>query len=81
MLFRSLIHIDCDIYASTRTVLELLAARIVPGTVIVFDEYLNYPSWKEHEFRAFQEFVAAGGRRYDYIGFASSHTSVAVVMR
>ncbi len=75
-----LIHIDCDIYSSTRTVLSLLAPRIVKGTVLVFDEYLNYPAWREHEFRAFQEFIAANGLAYRYAGFASSHSSVAVVI-
>lgn len=75
-----LIHIDCDIYSSTRAVLALVAARIVKGTVIVFDEYLNYPSWQAHEFKAFQEFVAASGLNYRYAGFASSHSSVAVVI-
>ena len=74
------IHIDCDIYSSTRTVLNLLGSRIVKDTVIVFDEDLNYPSWREHEYRAFQEFVAAHGLKYRYIGFASSHFSVAVVI-
>jgi hypothetical protein len=74
------IHIDCDIYSSTRTVLAQLQSRIVEGTVIVFDEYLNYPSWREHEFKAFQEFIAASGLSYRYTGFASSHTSVSVVI-
>ena len=74
------VHIDCDIYSSTKTVLNLLSSRIVKGTVIVFDEYLNYPSWREHEYRAFQEFVASRGLKYRYIGFASSHFSVAVVI-
>ena len=74
------IHIDCDIYSSTRTVLNLLSPRIVKGTVIVFDEYLNYPSWREHEFRAFQEFIDSHQLNYRYIGFASSHYSVAVVI-
>lgn len=75
-----LVHIDCDIYASTRTVFELIAPRLVRGSVIVFDEYLAYPSWQQHEYKAFQEYVAAHGVRYRYIGFASSHTSVAVVI-
>ncbi len=72
------IHVDCDIYSSTRTVLAALSPRIVKGTVLVFDEYLNYPAWRNHEFRAFQEFVAERGLHYRYLGFASSHTSVAV---
>lgn len=51
------IHIDCDIYSSTRDIFNLLGHRIIPGTVIVFDEYLNYPSWEQHEYKAFQEFI------------------------
>jgi len=52
----SLLHIDCDLYSSTVTILETLATRIVPGTVIAFDEYLNFVSWREHEAKAFSEF-------------------------
>jgi hypothetical protein len=74
------LHLDCDLYSSTRTVLELLAPRIVPGTVIVLDEYLNYPGWEAHEFKAFQEFVQTSGRHYRYAAFASSQCSVSVVM-
>lgn len=76
-----LLHIDCDLYRSTQTVLRLLAGRIVPGTVIVFDEYLNYPGWEQHEFRAFQEFVAAGRLGYEYVAFASSDCAVAVLVK
>jgi predicted O-methyltransferase YrrM len=72
------LHIDCDIYASTRTVFEHLEKRLVPGSVIVFDEYFNYPGWQQHEFRAFQEFVARGDRGYDYIGFSAERGHVAV---
>lgn len=72
------IHVDCDLYSSTTTVLQLLASRIVSGSIILFDEYLNYPAWQQHEFKAFQEFVVQTGRSYRYIGFASSAYSVAV---
>lgn len=60
-------NVDCDIYSSTRQVLTLLADRIVPGSVIVFDEYLGYEGWREHEFRAFQEAVIEYGWRYEYL--------------
>ena len=76
----SLLHIDCDLYESTHVVLSALAERIVPGTVIVFDEYVNYPGWKQHEFRAFQEFVKAGSRHYEYLGFVPKHQQVCVRM-
>lgn len=72
------VHIDCDIYSSTRTVLEQLAPRLVPGTIVVFDEYLNYPGWREHEFLAFAEAVRRYRIPYTYFGYASAHQSVAV---
>lgn len=62
-------HVDCDLYSATRTLLDLLAERIVPGSVLVFDEYLCTPRWREDEFRAFQEAVLANGWRYDYLAF------------
>jgi len=72
------VHVDSDLYSSAVTVLEGLASRVVAGTIILFDEYINYPGWEQDEFRAFQEFVARHGVAYEYIGFASSHHSVAV---
>jgi hypothetical protein len=74
------IHVDSDLYSSAQTVLGLLRDRIVPGTVIVFDEYLNYPGWQQHEHKAFAEFIAATGGAYRYLGFASSECSVSVQM-
>lgn len=73
-----LLHIDCDLYSSTWTVLTELRKNIVPGTVIVFDEYINYPGWQEDEFRAWQEFVEIYNIDYEYIGRVSSHQQVAV---
>jgi len=74
------IHVDCDLYSSTATVLQRLASRIVSGSIILFDEYLNYPAWQQHEFKAFQEFVVQTGKSYRYIGFASAASSVAVMI-
>jgi len=72
------LHVDCDLYSSTRIVFEHLGSRIRPGTVILFDEYFNYPNWQRHEFRAFQEFVAARNVRYSYLGFSVKNGHVAV---
>ena len=72
------LHIDCDLYSSTVTVLSLLKSQIVPGTIIIFDEYFNYPGWNLDEFKAWQEFVAANGRTYEYIGYVGRHQKVAV---
>ena len=75
------LHIDCDLYSSARAVLWGLAERIVPGTIIVFDEYFNYPYWREHEYKAFEEFVAEFQLGYEYINYAIRGYSVAVRMK
>lgn len=66
------LHIDCDLYSSTKTVFETLANRIVPGTVIVFDEYFNYPQWEEGEHKALSEFLIDRRLSYGYIGYTDS---------
>lgn len=65
-----LINIDCDIYSSTKTVLDALAPRIVKGTVIVFDEYIGNQHWREDEFKAFQEAVKTYKWKYEYLAFS-----------
>jgi hypothetical protein len=72
------VHVDADIYSSAVTILTALRGRIVAGTVIVFDEYFNYPGWENHEHKAFQEFIRDTGLRFEYLGFASSACAVAV---
>lgn len=71
-------HIDCDLYSSTVDILQNLADRMQPGTVIVFDEYFNYPNWERHEFKAWQEFVAKHRIAYEYIGFARQQAAVRI---
>ncbi len=76
----ALVHVDCDIYVSTVTIFQHLRERIVPGTVIVFDEYFNYPGWRGHEYKAFQEFILESGLGYRYLGFSAEKGHVAVVI-
>jgi hypothetical protein len=39
-----LLHVDCDLYSSTKCVFDMPGDRTIPGTVIVFDGYFNYPT-------------------------------------
>lgn len=73
-----LINIDCDIYSSTKTVLDLLAPRINAGTVIIFDEYIGNQYWREDEFKAFQECVNSYGWNYEYLCFSFFTKQVAL---
>jgi hypothetical protein len=73
----SFIHIDCDLYSSTKTVFNNLAPYIKKGTVIMFDEYWYAYRCEEHEFKAFQEFVKENNISYEYI--ANTHRGLATV--
>ncbi len=72
------LHVDCDLYSSTKCILGNLGNRLAPGSIIVFDEYFNYPGWKQHEFRAFSEFVAERRLSYEYLAYNRLHEQVAV---
>lgn len=67
----ALIHIDCDLYSSTKTVFEHLHNQIKDGTVIIFDEALWKPSFMQHETRAFLEFAEKYGLLYETIAYTS----------
>ena len=76
----SFLHIDSDLYSSADYVLRTLEGRIVPGTVVLFDEYWNYPGWRKHEFKAFAEFIARTGLGYRYDSFVPTAHQVCVVI-
>ena len=71
-------NIDCDLYSSTRTIFELLGSQVVSGSVIVFDEFIGYKSWKEDEFKAFQEAVDHHQWRYEILSFSFATKQVAL---
>ena len=74
----ALINIDCDIYSSTKTVLDLLNARIKKGTIIVFDEYIGNLHWEDDEHKAFMESTKKYSWNYEYL-FYSAYTKQVVV--
>ena len=71
----SMVHVDCDLYESARVVLEHLAASLRPGTVLVFDEYFNYPGFRGHEYRACKEFLARTGRRIEWLLYSGERVA------
>jgi hypothetical protein len=75
------LHIDCDVYSSTRTILEILNESIVKGTIIVFDDYCNYTGWRQGEWKAWQQFVKVTGIAYTYIYVAGMAVGVKVTYR
>jgi hypothetical protein len=72
------LHVDCDLYSSTKTVFDLAGDRLAPDAVLVFDEFFNYPGWQQHEFRAWTEFVESSGRSFEYLAFTGNNEQVVV---
>ncbi|NWG46595.1 MAG: class I SAM-dependent methyltransferase [Alphaproteobacteria bacterium] len=66
----SFVHIDCDIYSSTKLVLEALSERLAEGCVLVFDEFFNY--------KAFLEWIDQLGRPFTYIAYSGRQVSVRI---
>lgn len=75
-----LLHLDADLYSSTKTVLKLMRPRIGNGTILIFDEFFNYPSWQLGEYKAFNEFIAASKLPFEYLGYNNLGTQLAVVI-
>jgi hypothetical protein len=69
------VHVDCDLYSSTRTVLSRLGPRIQVGSVLVFDEFCGL--LPDDECRAWREHCRQYHLGFDWIG-ASRGGGVAV---
>jgi len=74
------LHLDADLYSSTRTVLDLVGPRLVAGSVVLFDEYFNYPGWQAGEHRAWQEYVNQAGLTFRYEGYTYNHEQLIVTV-
>lgn len=76
-------NVDCDLYSATKTIFDELDAQIVPGTIIVFDEYIGNKTWRLDEFKAFQEWVQSKGVEYEYLtaSFYTKQVSVRILRR
>lgn len=61
-----LLHIDCDIYSSAHDVFRRLGPHIGPGTVIVFDELINYAGFADNEMLALYELLTAKGLSFEW---------------
>lgn len=85
----SLLHVDCDIYSASRFVLFSIAPLLKPGSIIVFDELINYPGYDDGngELRALREFAKAFSVESRWIGMngklgqiANAHEKVALII-
>lgn len=66
----SFLHLDADLYSSTKFILDCLKTYIDENCVVVFDELVNYPGFdgENGELRAFYEFINENTVDYTWIG-------------
>ena len=51
------LHLDADLYSSTKCVLDEFKPHFKDSCVMVFDEFYNYDGWQNHEYKALYEFL------------------------
>lgn len=86
----SFIHMDADLYSSTKYIFDLLKDYLDDDCVIVFDELVNYPGFDgdKGELKAFYEFITENRVDYEWIGMNGTpmgmsgyqHENVALVI-
>ncbi len=61
-------NVDFDTYTPTKIVFENLVSRFQKGSIIVFDELLGFPNWREHEHKVLMEMMPENCE-YEFISF------------
>ena len=74
----SFIHMDADLYSSTKCVLNKLKDYLDKDCVIVFDELVGYPGFDGNtgELKAFYEFITENKVDYEWIGMNGKPTGM-----
>jgi O-methyltransferase len=67
----SFVYIDCDLYQSYLTALEHIYPRMVPGGIILFDEYEHTVDWPGAQ-KAIKEFFADKPEKPQPLPFGTS---------
>ena len=74
----SFLHLDADLYSSTKYVLNELKDHLDTDCVVVFDELVNYRGFDgdNGELKAFYEFITENKVDYEWIGMNGTPTGM-----
>jgi len=74
----SFLHVDCDLYSSTKYILNALKDHLDKDCVVIFDELVNYPGFDGNtgELKAFYEFINENKVDYEWIGMNGKPTGM-----
>lgn len=67
------VNVDSDLYSSAALVLEHVGPHLRPGSFLYFDEFNH----REHELRAFDEFLRKTGMRFEIVAATPELSQVA----
>lgn len=65
------LHIDIDTLEAHRTAFKELAHLFVPGTIVIMDDFFDFPLWQQQGFMAFEEFCQSANFQYEYFAYKS----------
>lgn len=74
----SFLHLDADLYSSTKYILNTLKDYIDDECIVIFDELLNYPGFdgEKGELKAWYEFITENNVDYEWIGMNGTPTGM-----
>lgn len=71
------VHFDLDVYEPTKFALSAISQRLVPGSIVMFDEFHGYPGWEFHEKKALEEVLPR--EKYEFIAFSRKQAAIRII--
>lgn len=72
------VFINCSSYESTKEAFHYLKGAIADQTILVFDEFYNFPGFRQQEMQALEEFLEENNFFVEYLAYNANHEQVAV---
>jgi len=70
------LHLDADLYSSTKQVLDIADNDIDENTLFLFDEYFGYVGWENGEHKAWTEWLTGKPYRAECVAYAGNGTAL-----
>ena len=72
------VHIDCDLYSSAFEALDVIARKLIVGSILQFDQYFGYPEWKDGEALAWDEISKKHGIAFEFLRYHETKMTVRI---
>lgn len=75
----ALIHVDCDIYSAAKYSLSHALPLCGVGSIVLFDEYYNYPNFAPHEWLAWHQEQTSLGLRSECVAYDGRRAAFRII--